>query len=152
MRMNSYEYRAFWAPEQLAQRKQKQTPAVVVVANPALTETQDKAAQVAREAIDAARLAGDMVVSATVGEITHRKDSGWLRANIDSNGFTAVSGTPYNCIKLEKGIKIEVTGIADMWHERRQLSFSPSGLLICERSYCEDPFMRAVTRACKSFT
>jgi hypothetical protein len=145
-----------FTPEELEQRKQEQARAVAVAvtvaANPLLAELQDKAAQVARQAIDAARLAGGIVISATVGEITHRKDSGWLRANIDSGGFTAISGTPYNCIKVEKGMKIEATGIVDMWRDRKQLSFNPSGLLICERSYCEDPFMRAVTRACKSFT
>jgi hypothetical protein len=143
-------------PEELEQRKQEQvravTVALTVATNPILTELQDKAAQVARQAIDAARLAGGIVISTTVGEITHRKDSGWLRANIDSDGFTAISGTPYNCIRLEKGMKIEATGVVDMWRDRKQLSFSPSGLLICERSYCEDPFMRAVNRACNSFT
>ena len=52
----------------------------------------DRAVYIARETIDAAKLAGDTVISATVAEITHRKDSGWLRANIDSNGFTGISG------------------------------------------------------------
>ena len=143
-----------FTPEELARRAQTRnvSAAVAIAVNPVLTEMQDKAAQAARQAIDAARLAGGIVISATVGEITHRNESGWLRANIDSNGFTAISGVPYNCIKLEKGMKIEVTGVVDMWRERKQLSFSPSGLLICERSYCEDPFMRAVQRACKSFT
>jgi hypothetical protein len=141
-----------FTPEELAQRKQEQSRAVVVSVNYATTEMQGKAAQVARQAIDAARLAGGIVISATASEITHRKDSGWLRASIDSNGFTAISGTPYNCIKLEKGMKIEVTGIEETWRDRKQLSFSFSGLLILDRSYCEDPFMRAVNRACKSFT
>jgi hypothetical protein len=135
--------------EEVARRERVQDKPTI--ANP-LAELQDRAAQVARETIDAARLAGGIVISATVGEVTHRKDSGWLRANIDSNGFTGISGTPYNCIKLEKGMKIEATGIVDTWRDRKQLSFSPSGLLIVERSYCEDPFMRAVQRACKSFT
>jgi exodeoxyribonuclease V alpha subunit len=112
----------------------------------------DRAVYIARETLDAARLAGDTVISATIAEITHRNDSGWLRANIDSNGFAAISGIPYNAIKLEKGMKIEVTGIEEVWRDRKQLRFTPSGILICERSYCEDPFMRAVNRACKSFT
>jgi hypothetical protein len=112
----------------------------------------DRAAYVTKETLDAARLAGDIVINATIAEITHRKDSGWLQANIDSNGFTAISGIPYDAIKLEKGMKIEVTGSEEMWRDRRQLKFWPSGLLISERSYCEDPFMRSVNRACKSFT
>jgi hypothetical protein len=70
----------------------------------------DRAVYIATQTIDAARLAGAPVISATIAEITHRKDSGWLRANIDSNGFTAISGTPYKGIVLEKGMKIEVTG------------------------------------------
>jgi hypothetical protein len=111
-----------------------------------------RASYITKETIDAARLAGGIVINATIAEITHRKDGKWLRANIDSNGFTAISGSPYNCIKLEKGMKIEVTGSENMWRDRKQLSFSLGGLLIMERSYCEDPFMRAVTRACKSFT
>jgi hypothetical protein len=114
-----------------------------------LSET-DRALYIARQTIDAARLAGEVVISATIGEITHRRDSGWFRANIDSNGFTAISGIPYN--KVEKGMKIEVTSIEETWRERKQLKFWSSGLLILERSYCEDPFMRAVQRACKSFT
>lgn len=112
----------------------------------------DRAVYIAKQTIDAARLAGDVVISATISEITHRKDGGWLRANIDSNGFTAISGIPYKCVKVEKGMKIEVTGSVEYWRERKQLKFTPSGLLISERSYCADPFMRAVQRACKSFS
>jgi hypothetical protein len=112
----------------------------------------DRAVYIAKETIGAAKLTGDTVINTTIGEITHRKDSGWLRANIDSNSFTAISVIPYNAIKLEKGMKIEVTGSEEMWRDRKQLKFIASGLLILERSYCEDPFMRAVTRACKSFT
>jgi hypothetical protein len=112
----------------------------------------DRAAYITKETMDAARLAGDVVISATIAEITHRKDSGWPRANIDSNGFTAISGMLYKHIKLEKGMRVEVTGSEEMWRERKQLRFTANGLLILERSYCEDPFMRAVNRACKSFT
>ena len=148
MVMFKVEYNPNLAPEAIAQIIQERARREMLNQ---LNET-DRALYVAREAIDAAKLAGDIVLSATIGEITHRKDSGWLRANIDSNGFTAISGIPYKSINVEKGMKIEVTGTEEMWRERKQLKFHSSGLLILERSYCEDPFMRAVQRACKSFT
>src|ERR1700733_2483882 len=148
MIMFKVEYAPGMTPEVIAQIKQERARREMLNQ---LSET-DRALYIVREAIGAAKAAGDIVVSATIGEITHRKDSGWLRANIDSNGFTAISGIPYKGINVEKGMKIEVTGIEEVWQERKQLKFHSSGLLILERSYCEDPFMRAVTRACKSFT
>jgi RecD/TraA family predicted helicase len=110
----------------------------------------DRALYISKEIIAAAKLAGNPVISATIREITHRKDSGWLRANIDNDGFTAISGMMDKGIILEKGMKFEAAGIVDYWHGRKQLSFA--ALVISDRGYCEDPFMRAVQRACKSFT
>jgi hypothetical protein len=146
--MFKVEYAPGYTPEMAEQiRRERERRAMLNQ----LSET-DRALYIARETIDAARLAGDTVISPTIREITHRKDSGWLRANVDNDGFTAIAGMLDKTIKLEKGMKVEVTGSIDYWHGRKQLNFTSSGLLILERSYCEDPFMRAVTRACKSFT
>src|ERR1700727_509861 len=123
--MFKVEYAPGMTPEVIAQIKQERARREMLNQ---LSET-DRALYIVREAIGAAKAAGDIVVSATIGEITHRKDSGWLRANIDSNGFTAISGIPYNVVKLEKGMKVEVTGSEEMWRGRKQLRFTPSGQL-----------------------
>jgi hypothetical protein len=101
------EYAPGVTPEIIAKLKQEQAQREMLNR---LSEA-DRAVYIATQTIDAARLAGVPVISATIAEITHRKDSGWLRANIDSNGFTAISGTPYKGIVLEKGMKIEVTAM-----------------------------------------
>jgi hypothetical protein len=148
MTMFKVEYAPGMTPEAIEKIKQERARREMLNR---MSET-DRALFLVKETIEAAKLAGNIVLNATISEITHRKESGWLRANIDSNGFTAISGIPDNTIKLEKGMKIEVTGDEEYYYGRKQLKFWPSGLLILERSYCEDPFMRAVTRACKSFT
>ena len=113
--MFKVEYAPGMTPEVIAQIKQERARREMLNQ---LSET-DRARYIVREAIGAAKAAGDIVISATIGEITHREDSGWLRANIDSNGFTAISGIPYKGINVEKGMKIEVTGIEEVWRERK---------------------------------
>jgi hypothetical protein len=146
MVMFKVEYAPGMTPEAIEQIQQERARREMLNR---MTDT-DRALFIAKERIDTARLTGDPVICATIREITHRKDSGWLRANIDNDGFTAISGMPDKGIRLEKGMKIEVTGAVDYWHGRKQLS--ASAFVISERSYCDDPFMRAVQRACKSFT
>ena len=116
-----------------------------------LTPMQEKARQMAARTIAKARENGDIVLETTIGDVTHR-NNGWIRARIENSGFSAIVGMPYECIKVEKGSKVIVTGTINDRYAMRSLDFNPSGLMLADRPYCNDPKLRAVQRACKSFT
>jgi hypothetical protein len=111
----------------------------------------DKARRIAGETIAAAEAEGGVVIEATISAIKSRSGH-FIIAKIDSGGFGAIKGETYSCIRLEKGSRVKVTGVRVDDKYGRSLNFSPRQLVLLDKTYCADPVMRAVNRACKSFT